>query len=250
VAEVVSLPPARAVETTKAVGADGVSFTYNEPTIWLEYVLDCARLAKESGLLTDLVTNGYMTDEAMRELATCIDAVRIDVKGTQASYDAITRGARADIVRRNAERARELGLHLEIVTNVIPGVSDAEDVLRPIAGWIAKALGPETPWHLTRFHPARQLLHLPPTPLGAIERGVDRALAGGLLFVYVGNVPGHGRESTWCPGCGSLLVRRTGRGVSEVRLSGSLCPDCGREIPITGEARVTEGGPVGPVRVV
>ncbi len=260
----IDLPPERAVELAREIGADGISFTYNEPTVWLEYVLDCARLAKDAGLLTNLVTNGYMTAEALDSLSECIDAIRIDVKGTQESYDAITSGVRAELVRRNAERSRKLGLHLEIVTNLVPGVSDGEDVLRDIARWIAAELGPETPWHITRFHPARRLLALAPTSLEAIERGLGMAREEGLVFVYAGNVPGHEAESTWCPECGALLVKRMGRGVSDVRLDDGCCPafsrapaepdascpECRRRIPMTGEARVTKGGPVGPVRVL
>lgn len=246
----VELSPEEAVALAKRSGADGISFTYNEPTVWIEYVLDCAGLAKGAGLLTNLVTNGYMTEEALAGLSRCIDAVRIDVKGTQASYDAITAGVKAELVRRNAQAARELGMHLEIVSNLIPGISDGPEVLRDVARWIASGLGPETPWHITRFHPARKLAHLRPTGAEALERGLEAARREGLLFVYLGNVPGHRAESTWCPDCAALLIRRTGRGVEDVRLVDGRCPSCSRSIPITGEATVTKGGPVGPVRLL
>jgi pyruvate formate lyase activating enzyme len=237
-------------ELALAVEADGVSFTYNEPTVWLEYVVDCAQVAKGEGLLTDLVTNGYQTEEALRTLATHIDAIRIDVKGNQASYDAITSGIRAAHVRNNAEAAQSLGLHLELVTNLIPQVSDSAEVLADIAAWIADKLGPDTPWHLTRFHPARKLSQHPRTELQALERGLEIAREHGLRFVYLGNVPGHRAESTWCPKCGGLLIARTGWGVTEVRLDGDRCRGCQQQIPLTGNAHVSVGGPHAPRPIV
>ena len=203
--------------------------------------------SKAEGLLTDLVTNGYQTEKALGTVAPHLDAIRIDVKGTQASYDAITSDIRADRVRRNAEAARSLGLHLEIVTNLVPGVSDSAEVLADVARWIAGQLGLETPWHLTRFHPARKLSHLRRTELVALERGLRIAAEHGLRFVYLGNVPGHRAESTWCPECGTLVIARTGWGVTELGLNGDRCRGCQHRIPLTGEARVSQGGPHGPV---
>lgn len=244
------LPPGRAVRLARQVGAAGISFTYNEPTIWLEYMLDCANAAKEAGLLTSLVTNGYMTEEALEDLSRCIDAIRIDVKGTQASYDIITTDVRAEVVRRNAARCRVTGVHLEIVTNAIPGISDGEDVLRDVARWIASDLGPETPWHITRFHPARKLANLHPTRLETLERGLEIGREEGLLFAYLGNVWAHSAESTACPGCDTIVVKRQGYSVEEVRLDGGTCMTCARAIPVTGDARITEGGPLGAVPVL
>lgn len=243
---VAALDPAQAVELAREVDADGISFTYNEPTVWLEYVLECAALARAAGLLTDMVTNGYMTEGSLLKISGCMDAMRIDVKGTQKSYDRITREVRAEPVRRNAVNARRMGMHLEIVTNLIPGVSDGPEVLKELAGWIAEQLGPETPWHLTRFHPARKLLHFEPTPVEALEQGLQIARNQGLGFAYLGNVPGHRAESTWCPDCGQLLVERSGWGVTEVRLEKGHCTACGYALPLTGRASATRGGPDRP----
>lgn len=240
------LSPAGAVELAREVGADGVSFTYNEPTVWLEYMVECAESARRAGLLTDMVTNGYMTGSALKRISGCMDAVRFDVKGTQECYDAITRDIRSDVVLRNSENARAVGMHVEIVTNLIPGISDGTEVIKTLAGWIAERLGPDTPWHLTRFHPARKLMDLPATSVDAMKRSLEIARSAGLLFAYLGNMPGHRAESTWCPGCGRLLVKRTGWGVTEVHLDGRLCPGCGYEMDLTGTASLTNGGPTGP----
>jgi pyruvate formate lyase activating enzyme len=242
----IDLTPEGAVSLARKVGADGISFTYNEPTIWLEYVRDCAEQAKEVGLLTNLVTNGYMTSSALDSISECMDAIRIDVKGNQEVYDAITSEVHAHVIRRNTERVKKMGIHLEVVTNLIPGLSDKEEIIRDTARWIAHDLNPETPWHLTRFHPARNLGHLPPTSIETLERSHQLAKEAQLRFVYLGNVPGHPAESTWCPDCGELLLRRSGWGIREVRLKNDRCPTCNGHIPLTGRAIPTEGGPAGP----
>ncbi len=242
------LTPQQAVDIAKRAEADGISFTYNEPVIWVEFILDCCELARRDGLYTNMVTNGYMTEKTLNSLNGRLDAVRIDVKGTQECYDSITKGVDAKLIRRNAERACKLGMHLEIITNLIPGLVDREEVLRDIAKWIKRDLGFETPWHLTRFHPARNLTDLPATSLESLERAVDIGRQEGLAYVYLGNYPGHRNESTWCPGCAALLIKRSILGVEELNLAGGKCPKCGWTVPIAGKARLTKGGPFGPLR--
>jgi pyruvate formate lyase activating enzyme len=210
----------------------GVAWTYNEPTIWFEYVLDGAQAAHEHGLYTVMVTNGYITEEALDILAPHIDAYRVDVKGfSDEQYRELCRVRHIAPVLAATVRAKQKhGCHVEIVTNVIPTVNDDDETLRGIAAWIAAELGVETPWHVTRFMPYLELAHLPPTPIGTLERAVRIGADAGLRFVYLGNVPGHEGQNTMCPSCKRLLVRRTGSAVEDVALRGTFCSMCGANV--------------------
>ncbi len=212
----------------------GVAWTYNEPTIWLEYILDGAQIAHENGLYTAMVTNGYITSEALDVLAPHIDAYRVDVKGfSDDQYQELCRIRGLAPVLDAAVRAKtEHGCHVEIVTNVIPTFNDDEVTLRGIAAWIAGELGPETPWHVTRFTPYLEFSHLPVTPIPTLERAVRIGHDAGLRFVYLGNVPGHEGENTVCPHCKRLLVRRTGYAVEDVALRGTFCSMCGENVHV------------------
>ncbi len=212
----------------------GVAWTYNEPTIWIEYVLDGARVAHEHGLYTVMVTNGYITEEALDVLGPHIDAYRVDVKGfSDRLYRELCRIKDFRPVLAAAVRARrEHDCHVEIVTNIIPTLNDDEDTLRSIAAWIAAEMGPKTPWHVTRFMPYLELSHLSPTPVATLERAKSIGEEAGLEFVYVGNVPGHGGENTVCPRCHRLVARRTGYEVEDLALRGSHCALCGEELNV------------------
>ena len=212
----------------------GVAWTYNEPTIWLEYILDGAQIAHEHGLYTVMVTNGYITQEALDVLGPHIDAYRVDVKGfTEEAYHELCRIKDFSPVLAAAARAQSThGCHVEIVTNVIPTLNDDEASLSAIADWIVTELGRSTPWHVTRFMPYLELSHLPATPVKTLERAAAVGREAGLEFVYVGNVPGHEGENTVCPNCKRLLVRRTGYEVEDVALRGTFCAFCGHNINV------------------
>ena len=122
-------------------------------------------------------------------------------------------------------------MHVECVTNVIPTLNDGEEELRAIAKWIDNSLGPDTPWHVTRFVPHGELSHLSYTPISTLERARRIGLRAGLRFVYLGNVPGHPAENTYCPECGIVLIRRAGLGLPRVALRGAACPGCGYRLP-------------------
>lgn len=212
----------------------GVAWTYNEPTIWFEYILDGAQAAHKHGLYTVMVTNGYITGDALAMLAPHIDAYRVDVKGfSNAQYKELCRIPDMRPVLESAERAKAAyGCHVEIVTNVIPTFNDDDTTLRGIATWIVERLGPETPWHVTRFMPYLEFSHLPPTPLSSLERAITIGHDAGLQFVYIGNVPRHDGENTICPRCRRLLVRRTGYAVEDVALRGTFCAMCGQNVNV------------------
>jgi pyruvate formate lyase activating enzyme len=211
-------------------GCAGVAFTYNEPVIWLEYVLDAARHAQEHGLYTVMVTNGYVTPEGLDLFAESTDVWRVDVKGfEEETYRRLCRVGHADAVRQAAERAKVVhGMHVECVTNIVPGINDSSAELRSVAGWIAQSLGVETPWHITRFTPYLEFADLDPTPLATLMRAAEIGVEEGLDFVYLGNVFSPGGEDTVCPRCGAVAVSRTGFSARTDRLTpDGRCRSCG-----------------------
>jgi pyruvate formate lyase activating enzyme len=225
-------------------GCAGVAWTYNEPTVWFEYVLDGARASHENDLYTVMVTNGYITPEALDLLAPHIDAYRVDVKAfSDDAYKRLCRIPRFQPVLDAAVRARHVhDCHVEIVTNVILTFNDDDATLRAIADWIVADLGPKTPWHVTRFVPYLELANLPMTPIRTLEHAADVGHKAGLEFVYVGNVPGHGGENTFCPKCRRLVARRTGYMVEDLAIRGTHCAMCGADLNVRSSIGSVSGG--------
>ncbi|MEM2941360.1 MAG: AmmeMemoRadiSam system radical SAM enzyme [Thermoproteota archaeon] len=225
--------PERFVEIALNHGCDGTSISFNEPTLLLEYSLDLFPLAKKKGLYNTYVSNGYMTMKVLDALAESgLDAIKFDVKGDEEVYEKYCGGVREEVVWRNAHRAKELGLHVEIVNLVIPGVNDDEDCLKQLVEKHIKELGSDTPLHFTRYHPEYKF-NAPSTPVKTLEKARELARSLGVLFPYVGNVPGHRYENTWCPACSELLIQRLGFNVLSNRVtSGGKCPKCGFQIPL------------------
>jgi pyruvate formate lyase activating enzyme len=228
------LPPADVVEMAIRNGCAGVAFTYNEPVIQAEYVRDTSILAHERGLYTVMVTNGYITAEGLDYLAGSVDVWRVDVKGmTDEAYRTLCRVPTVEPVLRAAERAKHVhGMHVEVVTNVVPGVNDDEAQLTALAGWIASGLGVDTPWHITRFFPYLDFADVPSTPLPTLRRAREIGREAGLHYVYLGNVSEPGGEDTACPGCGTVLVRRDGFAVARNDGAGGVCPACARPVDL------------------
>jgi pyruvate formate lyase activating enzyme len=225
--------PEELVDMALKENCRGISWTYNEPTLWLEYALEGARLARKKGLLTNFVTNGCITEEALDLMGPYLDSFRMDLKGFRPeTYKRLAQLEDFTPVLKAARRAKEKwGMHVEIVTNVIPGINDSDEELGNIATWIRDNLGRDTPWHVTRFYPHFHLSHLPPTSVETLERGKKIGFEAGLHFVYLGNIPGHHGENTYCPGCRKLLIRRHVFDVVENHLQGTLCPACGTKVP-------------------
>ena len=178
--------PQELIDAARSWGVQGIAFTYSEPAVWLEYILDAARCAREAGLYTVYVSNSFITDEALELFAPRVDVLCSDIKSLDDGfYKAICPVATVDQVLRSIERAGELGVHVETRTNVIPGRNDDMDMLRRIAEWIRDHLGADSPWHLTRFFPAYKLAHLSETPAEVLWRAHDVARSAGLRHVYV-----------------------------------------------------------------
>ncbi len=226
------ITPPTAIDLARRNQCQGVAWTYNEPTMWFEYTLDSARLAKENNLYTVYVTNGYLTPEALDAIGPYLDAWRVDIKGfSDTFYRDLARVSRWRGILEVAKRARHhWGMHVEVVTNIIPTLNDDTEQLAGLANWIQTELGELTPWHVTRFYPHHDLGHLPPTPVATLERAYDIGQKAGLKFVYAGNVPGHRSENTVCYTCGKIVVQRYGYRTEVVGLADSRCKYCGAEL--------------------
>ena len=226
------IQPQAAVDLAKHYRCQGIAWTYNEPTIWFEYTLDSAKLAKDNDLYTVYVTNGYMTPEALDVIGPYLDAWRVDIKGfTDAFYQKLAKISNWRGILEVAQRAKDKWqMHVEVVTNIIPTMNDDDQQLEGIANWIRDELGELTPWHVTRFHPQQHMLDLPPTPVSTLEHAYDIGKKAGLKFVYAGNVPGHSSESTICYNCGKPIVQRFGYQTKVIGLKDSKCQSCGAEL--------------------
>ena len=229
-AEEYSVSPQKSVELAEKHNCQGLAWTYNEPAIWLEYTIESARLAKEKGLYTVYVTNGYITPEALDLIAPYLDAFRVDLKSFDDEFYREICGVKdARGVFETTIHAKELEMHIETVTNIIPTHNDSEETLKNIAGWIVKNLGEDTPWHVTRFFPYCKLMHLPPTPLETLEKAVKIGRKEGLNFVYKGNVSEESK--TICPSCGKTAISRNFEILVDANPDGS-CKECNRGLNI------------------
>jgi len=227
------LAPEVLIEISHRERADGLSFTYNEPTLWVEYAQRAMVLAKEAGLSTNWVTNGYITSDALDYVGQSLDAFRVDIKGfSEKTYRRI--GGIVDYrdileaVMRAKSRWR---MHVGLVTHVSPGVNDDVGELADLVRWIVREVGAVTPWHITRYYPRHKWTGYPSTAVEALEEIYRMARQEGLNYPYLGNVPGHPFENTGCPSWGELLIERRAGESGTMRRTGSACPGCGAGIP-------------------
>jgi len=224
--------PERFVKLAENYTCQGTSISFNEPTLSLEWSLDVFRLARRRGLYNTYVTNGYMTPEALSLLIDAgLDAMNVDVKGDATVVKKYCKGVDVDKVWAVCRLARSSSVHIEITTLVIPTVNDSDATLRSIAERIVSDLGPDVPWHVTGYYPAYKFA-APPTSIRTLERAWRIGRDAGLEFVYVGNVPGHRYDDTYCPACNTLLIRRQGFDVLRNTVRDGRCPHCNR--PIAG----------------
>ncbi len=222
-------PPDEVVEQALETGCSSISYTYTEPTVYLEYALACAAPAVDAGLKNVFVTNGYMTPEALDLIGPYLHAANVDLKSFDDDFYRTYVGARLSPVLRSIRQLVDMGVWVEVTTLVIPGLNDGEDELRSLAAFLAD-LDPHIPWHVSRFHPSFLLLDRPATPVATIERALAIGRQEGLHYVYAGNVPGGRSESTSCPECGVVVVERAGFRTGRVRLVGDSCGGCGARI--------------------
>ena len=227
--------PEKVVQTALLSDDNGLCVSFTEPTLLFEHCLDTFPLAKKEGLYTCFVSNGYMTSDALRMLAEAgLDAIKIDVKGMPHVYQRFCGGTDASVVWRNAKTAKDLGLHVEIVNLVITNITDGQESLNWVIHRHLSYVGPQTPLHFTRYHPAYKLGN-PATPTEAVKEACQMARSAGILFPYAGNVAmSHRLSSTYCPECGKEVIRRLDWCVVRNSIENGACPNCGTSIPISG----------------
>jgi pyruvate formate lyase activating enzyme len=220
--------PQEVPEMCLQAGSGGVAWTYNEPTIWYEYMLESSRLCKERGLFTVSVTNGFIQEAPLRSLKGVIDAMNIDVKGfTENFYGEVCKGSLAPVLRA-CEVAREIGVHVELTYLIIPGKNDRQQEISDFCQWVRDRMGTQTPVHFSRFHPDFKMDDVPPTPRSTMDMAMKEGKGHGLDYVYVGNIATERGENTYCPKCGSLLVRRSGFSAEILGVKDKACSKCGR----------------------
>jgi pyruvate formate lyase activating enzyme len=210
-------------------GCPGVAWTYNEPSMWQEYVVDASKDCKAKGLFTVLVTNGYVEEGPLREMCGCIDAMNIDVKGfTEGFYHKICK-AKLEPVLRTCEVAHAAGVHIELTYLIITTKNDSEEEMRAFCEWCAK-LGKEVPVHFSRFHPDYMMMDVPPTPLRTMEKALALSKEAGLKHVYAGNISLGKGEDTVCPQCGALAISRHGFRIKLESYKAGNCAKCGASL--------------------
>ena len=223
-------PPSLIVRSSRAREAPVIAFTYNEPTVFVEYMTDIAREAKKQGLRSVLISCGIMNEAPLAELCETLDAIKIDLKGYDETFYRDVCGAELKPVLRSIRQIARSSAHLEIVNLIVPTLNDSEKMLRGLIDWVIGEIGPDVPVHFTRFHPDYQLRNLPPTPVATLERTREMAMVRGMNFAYVGNVPGHPGNHTYCPSCGKAVIKRTGFFIAEMHVKKGLCAFCRTKI--------------------
>ena len=218
--------PGDVVAAALESGCRSIAYTYTEPTIFFEYALDTATLAHDKGLKNIFVSNGYMSERAVDLIADVLDAANIDLKGFTDGFYRKHCGARLEQVKSSLRYLKRKGVFLEVTTLVIPGLNDDPNELRSLARFIAGELGPETPWHISRFHPTYRLTDRGPTPVDTLDTARAIGFEEGLVHVYTGNVPGHPGENTVCRSCGKTILERRGYLVVQNNISNGRCVFC------------------------
>lgn len=230
--------PGDVVRMAVRYGSHGIAYTYNEPSIFMEFARDVGVEAHKAGLINVFVTNGYWTPDAVRMAGEFLDAATVDFKGSGERgfvrrYIGIPDAE--PIFQTLLEMRDKTRIHVEITDLIVPEIGDSLEAARRLCRWVYENLGPDTPIHFLRFHPDYKLMHLPHTPVETLERHWEIAREEGLRYAYVGNVPGHPYEDTRCPGCGAVVVKRHGFDILDWRLSeDNRCVECGYKIAIIG----------------
>jgi pyruvate formate lyase activating enzyme len=226
------ITPEQVVGLAKQHNCQGVSYTYNEPTIWHEFCFDSAKLVKKAGLYTCYVTNGYINEEPLKELSKYLDAMNIDVKAFNDTFYKKICKSHLRPVLNTCELAKELGIHIELTYLVIPGHNDNLEEIRNFCKWIISKLSDKTPVHFSRFHPDYNMTDVSMTPMKKLLRIYEVAKEEGILYPYLGNVYHGEYENTYCPNCGSILIERNNYNTNLVGIEENKCSKCGKCLSI------------------
>jgi pyruvate formate lyase activating enzyme len=225
-------PPQRVAELAKQYDCPTIAYTYSEPVVFAEFLMDTADAGHAAGVRSIVVSNGYMQEEALKAAYGKMDAVKIDLKSFSESYYNKVVTGQLKPVLDSLVTLRKLGKWTEIVYLVLPTLNDSDQEFRGLAQWIKANLGADVPLHFTQYHPEYLLKNLPITPVPTLERAKAIADAEGLHYVYIGNVPGHPAQNTYCPKCRKMLVERVGFTASDILIRKNSCPFC--QEPIAG----------------
>jgi len=224
------LPPLQLANLITSNSVPAIAYTYSEPVIFYEYVLDTAKLTHERNIRNVLVTAGYIEKKPLQQLCPVVDAANVDLKGFSDSFYKKVCGAKLAPVMDALQIMKKEGVWVEITKLIVPTLSDSMKDLQAMCTWLVGAMGPDTPLHLSRFQPQYRLQHLPPTPVDTMYQAYDIAKNAGLHFVYVGNVPNNPFQDTVCPKCGNAVIKRRGYAILRNELENGSCP-CGEKIP-------------------
>jgi pyruvate formate lyase activating enzyme len=224
------LPPEKLVEEAEEAGCSSIAYTYTEPIIFYEYMLDTARLAHQRGMRNVMITAGYINEGPLRELCQHVDAANVDLKSIRDAYYRQVCYGRLDPVLNTLKVLVDCGVWVEVTNLVVPTLNDHEEDLRDLSRWVLENLGEDVPLHFSRFFPTYRLTNKPPTPVATLRDARETALQEGLHHVYVGNVVTGSGSHTVCPGCGETLIEREGYSIIENRIEDGRCPECGTEI--------------------
>lgn len=213
-------------------GSRSVSYTYTEPTVFGEFALDVMKEARRNGLRNVFVTNGYMSREALDAFAPVLDAANVDLKAFSEDFYHKICSAKLAPVQDTLRRMVEHGIWVEVTTLLIPGLNDDPKELERLAAFLRTELGPDVPWHISRFHPDYRMMDRSATPVSIMKEARRIGLAAGLNYVYTGNVPGDSGEHTYCPRCSALLIERLGFWIRKNRIANGKCPECDASIAV------------------
>ena len=225
------LMPDQVVGQAKRYNCTSIAYTYSEPITFYEYMFDTGKLAREAGIRNVLVSAGYIHREPLLNLCSIIDAANIDLKSMDDSIYLKLNAGKLEPVLNCLKTLRDEGVWLEITNLVVPSWTDDMDMIGRMCGWLVENGFEDTPLHFSRFHPQYKLQRLPATPVNTLEKASDLALAEGLKYVYIGNVPGNDSVDTVCPSCGQVVVDRSGYSINRIRIDRGQCSDCGNPIP-------------------
>ncbi|HOP46570.1 MAG TPA: AmmeMemoRadiSam system radical SAM enzyme [Desulfobacteraceae bacterium] len=231
--------PEEAIEAAKNAKADSIAYTYSEPITFFEYMIDTARLARKNGINNLLISNGYINRKPFLELCKVLDGANVNLKSFSDDIYRKLNGGRLKPVLETFRTMHEKGIHFEITNLVVPGYVDDQEMVKSMCGWILENLGPDHPLHFLRFFPRYKLNRLPPTPVSTLTRFRELAISEGIRYVYVGNVPDHEGNNTYCHNCHKMLVERKGYFIPVYNLVGNRCKFCNTVIPGIWD----EGGP-------
>ncbi len=227
----VEMPPSRITELAGQYKCGTIAYTYSEPVVFFEYMYDTASYSRGQGLRNVMISNGYINEKPMRELCKVLSAVKIDLKAFTDSFYKNTCSGELKPVLDTLLVLKDEGIWFELVILIVPTLNDSTAEISRMCRWVKKNLGSDVPMHFTRFHPSYKLQNLPPTPIKTLENVYKTANAEGIKFAYLGNIPGHEAENTFCPGCGKILIERAGFHIRANHIKKGKCGFCEISIP-------------------